>query len=145
MLQSEIFEKWDKDTYFVVGVDIPEIQYPNIPWVPYEDYMRARLIKTEPGKTGEIIVEFPIEGSEDNQLHIHPFSDRVITVVKGSGKFVAIRKGERIEQEFFPGCRVWMPRGTLHTFFSGSEGLTVHSIHNPWIPLDNPQCLVYPS
>jgi hypothetical protein len=47
-----------------------------------------------------------------------------------------------VRRKLVPGDRVWMPRGTIHTFRSGASGLLVESIHSPFVPLDSPECIV---
>lgn len=108
--------------------------------------MQAQLVDKTSGGVGRIIVRFPPEGSEDNDLHIHPVSDRVITVINGSGQFICLRphSKELSRYELKPGTKVWMPRGVLHTFLAGLDGLLVESIHSPFIPFDDPKCLTYP-
>jgi oxalate decarboxylase/phosphoglucose isomerase-like protein (cupin superfamily) len=107
--------------------------------------MRAQLINCTPGQVGKLLVDFPAEAVEDNELHIHPISDRIITIISGSGEFIARRPGgEIIAIPLIPGHRVWMPRGVLHTFMAGKNGLLVESIHNPFVSFDDPRCLVYP-
>lgn len=140
----EASRRWAEGVYIERGVPLPRTDYPDLPWVQYEEYMRAQIVRAVLGEVGKLIVEFPPERSEDNRLHLHPTSDRIITVVRGSGRFVAKRFGVMMEAALVPSTRVYMPRGTLHTFFAGPEGLLVHSLHLPWIPLDDPQCLVYP-
>ena len=49
-----------------------------------------------------------------------------------------------LKHEIKAGTRVWMPRGTVHTFMASTEGLLVESIHNPWIPFENSGCITYP-
>ena len=60
--------------------------------------MVAQIIRGEPFKPGVIIVDFPPGASEDNLLHCHPLSDRIITVVKGSGEFIARKNGQVLGQ-----------------------------------------------
>jgi quercetin dioxygenase-like cupin family protein len=115
-----------------------------LPQVAYETYMLARLVRAIPGEVGILIVKFLPEAAEDNCLHAHPVSDRVVTVLEGSGRFVAVRNGAQLEVALEAGDRIWMPRDTLHTFVAGADGLVVESIHNPFIPLDDEQCIVYP-
>jgi len=112
--------------------------------LPYETYMQALPI-CEEWETGSVFVFFPPEGSEDNELHTHPISDRIITVAKGSGWFYCVRGSRLYRYPLFAGTRVWMPRGKLHTFFAGSEGLVVESIHNPYVPVNHPKCLFAPA
>lgn len=110
--------------------------------VPYEDYMQAIILDAEEGKTGTIIVRFPAEGSESNTLHNHPISDRVITVYDGSGEFIFVKDNVINRVGIIAGDTVFMPRGVLHTFLAGSNGMIVSSIHNPYIPIEHPKCLV---
>ncbi|HEY9879506.1 MAG TPA: cupin domain-containing protein [Leptolyngbyaceae cyanobacterium] len=113
-------------------------------WIPYESYMRAQIVKGEPDAIGVLIVEFPAEVGEDNEHHCHPKSDRCITVIGGSGTFEYFKGRELFVEQLTPGDRVWMPRGVLHTFRSGKEGLLVESLHSPFLPLGHPHCIVYP-
>jgi quercetin dioxygenase-like cupin family protein len=106
--------------------------------------MKAILVNCVPGQLGRLLVDFPANSTEDNKLHTHPASDRCVTVIKGSGDFICYRDKKVQKFPLVPGVRVWMPRGILHTFKSGNEGLLVESLHNPFIPLDHPKCLIYP-
>ena len=110
--------------------------------VPYEDYMQAIILDAKEGETGTIIVKFPSEGSESNTLHNHPISDRVITVYEGSGEFIYVKDGTLNRVPLVVGNTVFMPRGVLHTFLAGKDGMIVSSIHNPYIPIEHPKCLV---
>ncbi len=136
-------EQYPGNGFIERGCAIPQGDY-NLPWQAYETYMRAQVVRGIPGKPGLIIVDFPPESAEDNKLHIHPISDRVITVIRGEGEFIAVRNGELVRYDIYPGTRVWMPRGVLHTFLAGKEGLVVESIHNLYVDFDDPQMLVYP-
>lgn len=114
-------------------------------WIPYESYMRAQIVKGgEEGEVAVLIVEFPSNGSEDNAHHCHPKSDRRITVIDGNGVFEFLQGRELFQIPLEKGNRVWMPRGILHTFRAGNKGMLVESIHSPFIPIENPYCLVYP-
>lgn len=145
-IKDEARERWSENRFLEQGATYKFNENFNfLPWVDYEDYMQAKLIDSTSGETGRIIVNFPSESSEDNQLHVHPISDRVITVIEGGGTFIALRKRELIRKALKPGTRVWMPRGVLHTFLSDTRGLLVESIHNPWVPLEDEKCLIYPS
>lgn len=142
-IKIECARRWATGAFVESGLELPSASF-DLPWVAYEDYMRAQLVEAVPGELGRIIVDFPPEAVEDNHLHSHPLSDRVITVIRGHGWFVAVRHGVIERHELFPGFRVWMPRGKLHTFLAGPEGLLVESRHNPWVPLEDPKTLIYP-
>jgi len=114
------------------------------PWEKYEKYMQARLVCAVPGVVGLLHIKFPPETAEDNRIHTHLYSDRVVTVIEGSGYFLIAPLDQPIRSiEVKVGDRVWMPRGVRHTWYSGKEGLTVESIHNPFIAFDDPKILVY--
>lgn len=145
-MKQECSERWNSNLFWEL-VNISEItipNYSNCDWVEYEEYMRAVLIDCIPNKLGRLLVGFPANSTEDNRLHTHPVSDRRVTVLKGSGDFICYRDKKVQSFPLVPGVRVWMPRGVLHTFKSGSEGLLVESLHNPFVPLNHPKCLVYP-
>lgn len=142
-ISQESLQRW-KDNNFYEVVEIPSLQIPQGEWVAYEEYMRAILINCVPGDLGKLIVDFPAHTTEDNRLHTHPASDRVVTVLQGSGDFICYRNKQIETYPLFPGVRVWMPRGILHTFKSKEEGLLVESWHNPFVSLESPKCLVYP-
>jgi len=128
---------------FLEKVQIPQIQIPVENWIEYESYMKAYILYCE-NNIAALLVDFPPEASEDNALHCHPKSHRCITVLKGSGEFYRVKNGILDVYPLSPGNRIWMPRGVLHTFKSGAEGMLVKSIHDPFIPLDHPHSLVYP-
>lgn len=144
-ISSETSVRWKSGDFIEVGQDIPQHNY-DLPWIPYEDYMQAQLVEAKPGEIGRIIVRFPPEGCENNELHIHPISDRIITIIDGCGEFICLRSHSKklSRYELKPGNKVWMPRGVLHTFLAGGNGLLVESIHNPFIPFNDTTCLIYP-
>jgi cupin superfamily acireductone dioxygenase involved in methionine salvage len=114
------------------------------PWVTYEKYMQAKLIAAVPGQVGLLHIKFPPEMAEDNRIHTHLYTDRLVTVLEGSGYFLIAPFGEPIQSiPVTKGDRVWMPRGIRHTWYSGKQGLVVESIHNPFIAFDDPDILVY--
>ncbi|BBH51754.1 cupin domain-containing protein [Fluviispira sanaruensis] len=114
------------------------------PWVNYEKYMKAKLIAAVPGQVGLLHIKFPPEMAEDNRIHTHLYTDRLVTVLEGSGYFLIAPFGEQIKSiPVSIGDRVWMPRGIRHTWYSGKNGLVVESIHNPFIAFDDPDILVY--
>jgi mannose-6-phosphate isomerase-like protein (cupin superfamily) len=114
------------------------------PWEPYETYMFARSIAATPGKIGILHIQFPPEMAEDCRLHVHHYSDRLITVVGGAGQFiVANENGEIKSIALETGTRLWLPRGIRHTFYAGKSGLVLESIHNPFIAFDDPDILDY--
>jgi hypothetical protein len=115
----------------------------DLPWIPYEDYMRAQIIGVSCFEHTLLRVEFPSEQIKGSKLHIHPLSNRMVEVLDGSGTFVAIRNGNEISIPLEPGDVIWMPRGIVHTFHSGPSRLIVESAHVPFIPLDDPMCLIY--
>ena len=135
-------KKWIQGN-FLKQVQIPQIQIPENNWIEYESYMKAHVLSLR-NEVATLLVDFPPEGSEDNDLHCHPKSHRRITVLRGSGEFYAVKDGTLDIYSLAQGDRVWMPRGILHTFKSGKEGMLVESIHDPFIPLHHPHCLVYP-
>lgn len=144
-IKTETRQRWRDGRFVEAGHTASYGIQADAPWVPYETYMRAQLIGCVSGELGVLVVDFPADAVEDNHMHVHPVSDRVITIIKGSGWFIARRPGGIIVKiDLAPGHRVWMPRGVLHTFLAGKEGLLVESLHNPFIPFDDPRVLVYP-
>jgi quercetin dioxygenase-like cupin family protein len=144
-IKSETRQRWREGNFVEAGHTASYGIQASLPWTPYEEYMQAQLIRCVPGELGILLVDFPADAVEDNRLHVHPVSDRVITVIKGKGTFIARRSGGEIAKiALDPGHRVWMPRGVLHTFLAGSEGLLVESLHNPFVHFEDPRVLVYP-
>lgn len=141
-MRQECFERWASRSFLEQGCPIPN---PDLSgdWEPYETYMQAKVVSRNED-AAVLIVKFPPEAAEDNLLHVHPISDRRITVISGSGEFICYRERQIQVHPLIPGDRVWMPRGILHTFRAGNKGLLVESVHSPFIPFEHPRCLVYP-
>src|SRR3989338_468149 len=118
-LDFETRDHWEKKTFLEHGKKsfTEENSYLSsfaniIPWVPYENYMMARLVAATPGQLGLLHIKFPSETAEDNRLHTHLYSDRLVTVLEGSGQFIIAPLGKPIESiKVNVGDRVWMPRG----------------------------------
>ena len=147
MEKLTIAQKWKQDKFWeYIGPISAPLYLDGIQgeWVAYEEYMEAILIDCVPGEVGNLIVRFPAEATEDNRLHTHPSSDRIVTIIDGTGEFIFYKDKKVQTYPLVPGVRVSMPRGILHTFKSGTLGLLVHSRHNPFVALDDARCLVYP-
>ena len=109
-------------------------------WVDYEGYMKAALLQAVPGEDGILLVRFQKNtGIEKLGLHQHNHSDRQIVVLDGSGTF---HYGiDRQEVSVGTGIYLQFPRGTIHTFTTKDEDMTVLSIHRPFVSLEDEQCL----
>ena len=150
-LQEQAMERWQANEYLEYNKKpyTEESEYLRsvkdlTPWVKYEHYMFARLIATNPGQIGLLHIRFPAEMAEDCRLHTHFYSDRLITVMEGSGDFLVADKSDELTTiHLKTGMRLWMPRGVRHTFFAGKEGLVLESIHNPFVAFDDPKLLEY--
>lgn len=142
-IRRDITEKWESGRFFEHGIDLTPYRDLDLPWVPYEDYMEAQLEEVVIGGRGKLRIRFKPNTAEDSRMHTHPDSERIVTILKGSGKFVAERHGHMFELSLKAGDRIWMPRNTLHNFYAGTKGLLVQSIHCPWIPLEDPRCFVH--
>lgn len=144
-------EKWEQNSFLEHGQMAFSKESPYLkslaeitPWVTYEKYMQAKLIAAVPGQVGLLHIKFPPEMAEDNRIHTHLYTDRLVTVLEGSGYFIIAPFGEPIKSiPVTIGDRVWMPRGIRHTWYSGKNGLVVESVHNPFIAFDDPDILVY--
>jgi quercetin dioxygenase-like cupin family protein len=150
-LDKEIQQRWDENRFLEHNA-VPFSQESSYlrfvakskPWVPYEQYMQAKLVAAEPGQIGLLHIEFPAETAEDNRIHTHLYSDRLVTVMDGSGFFIVAPLGKPIESiPVGVGDRVWLPRNVRHTWYSGKNGLLVESIHNPFFAFDDSNTLVY--
>jgi quercetin dioxygenase-like cupin family protein len=109
-------------------------------WVDYEGYMKAALIHAVPGQNGILLVKFQKNtGIEKLGLHQHNYSDRQIVVLDGSGKFHY--GNDQKEVPVKSGIYLQFPRGTIHTFTTEDEDMTVLSIHRPFISLEDENCL----
>ena len=136
-------EAWRRSEFIRSCAQPPPREAPGVTKVPYEDFMMAQVIRGVPGKVGILNVEFPAGCVEDNHLHCHP-ADRVIVVTGGCGLFVAMHDGKLGMIWLKEGDVVLMPQGVLHTFASGPDGLWIRTIHNPFIPIDSPECISTP-
>ena len=140
---SEVHDRWE-DRIYVTKMEQLEPLPSRAPWIPYEEYMEAQLIKCVTGEIGHLRIRFPAHTTENNRRHLHPASARIVTVESGTGKFVALRKGVEVHHELTPLNRVYIPEGILHTFCAGPEGMVVQALHLPWIPLEDTRSLQYP-
>ena len=136
---------WLSDASPSLIQDLRELSTFVTSWQPYEEYMEAGFPYGDPieGEPTLLLIRFPPDKAEANELHTHPESDRIVTILEGSGVFEAKRLSSgshyMLPVNLSPGTCIFMPRNTLHTFRAGPDGLLVASIHNPWIPLDDPR------
>ncbi len=90
-------------------------------------------------------------GSHELPLHAHEYSDRVILVLKGGGRFHFTTQGlaefdgrdvNTLTVE--PGRVLVFTRHLLHTFSAPVEPLYLLSYHAPFIPLEDPRQYTLP-
>lgn len=150
-LAAETKERWDNNLFLEHNKKAFSLESSYLrslvdvtPWEPYENYMMAKIVAATPGKVGLLYIKFPPETAEDNRLHTHLYSDRLVTVLEGYGYFLIAPLDEPIKAiKVAPGDRIWMPRNVRHTWYSGKEGLLVESIHNPFFAFNDSDILSY--
>jgi|GEM_PF-3129858 len=130
--------RWERGDYLEQGVTLPNIPEAQLGEpMPYESYMVARAVgKLIPGRVGKLVVEFPPNIAESNELHTHP-SDRIVTILEGSGVFVAQRDNNFVRHFLQPGDRIYMPRWIVHTFWAYCEGIKAFCEHGPYRDIKN--------
>lgn len=135
---------WDNNE-FVFSGELSVYNEPDGKWTPYETYMFAKRLETC-GDSAQLLIRFPANCAEDNRLHTHNHSSRIISVVSGTGEFIFRRDGEGDTHRLslVPGMTVCMPRGVLHTFKAHGDGMLVTSWHIPFIELEVEQAIQYP-
>lgn len=86
-----------------------------------------------------------LPGADDLPMHVHPFSDRLIVVLRGRGYFHYTQQslsdfdGSSVqtiaarERDVFA-----FTRGTVHTFSTGESDLVLLSCQFPYLPFDHP-------
>lgn len=134
-LNAAITTAWKAGRYFrraCVFQDIPANFREMVDAVPYEGFMTAWVLAGELGRIGRLIVEFSSVAAEDNYLHTHPSSGRILDVLSGTGWFIAVRDKIIGCLALSPGDQILMPPDTLHTFLAGEMGMTLASIHAPF-------------
>ena len=120
-------------------------------WFDYEGYMKAKIIKGEPGEIGLVLVCFaPGLEFAASLLHSHDYSHRQVLVLQGEGvyhheQWPCSTNPRLAAMSIQAGSLLHFNARTLHTFTteesgkkSGKEsGLVVLSRHIPFVPLDS--------
>lgn len=113
-LRNEVESRWDNGHFIDHTAAMPPREYVGIPWVPYEQFMLAQIVRSVVNQVGLLNVRFPAYCTEDNSLHVHAHSDRRVTVIEGNGFFVAERNGIVGAEPIAPGSIVFMPRNSTN-------------------------------
>lgn len=143
-LENQIALLWQHGAFFRSDLAPPEIpgDYARtIVPIEYEGFMTAWVLSDEIGECGQLVIELPADRAEDNYLHTHPTSSRILNVLKGSGWFIAIRNGVLGFLTLKGGDQILMPRDIKHTFLAGSMGMTLFSIHAPFQGLEGEEII----
>lgn len=105
--------------------------------------LEAARVLGEPRDDGFLFLRFEA-GTLDLPLHIHEFSERFIYVLDGRGLYhvspdpLHELAPERVRNVPVRARDVLMfSRGTVHTFSTTDEALTLLSYHQPFIPLES--------
>lgn len=87
-----------------------------------------------------------LPGADDLPMHIHPFSDRFIVVLKGRGYFHYTQQslvdfdGSSVQTIAARERDVFVfSRGTVHTFSTAESDLVLLSCQLPYLPFDHPE------
>ena len=75
-LRNEAAARWQNGQFIQQAASLPPREYVGIPWQPYEEFMLAQIVRGVVNEMGLLNVQFPAQCTEDNSLHVHPYSDR---------------------------------------------------------------------
>jgi mannose-6-phosphate isomerase-like protein (cupin superfamily) len=96
-----------------------------------EPGMRRKVFRFVSPETGsdEFMAGITVfESGESSSYHVHPESEEINLVLRGSGTLVS--DGEEVE--FGPGAAMWVPKGVYHQHKStGSEPLQLLWVYTP--------------
>lgn len=146
--QVSILSQWQNKRHFDY---LPECyrtihsEFEHIPWEKVDCMLTKMVGKRKDGLTFAFDM-FPPQSAAKADLHVHPLSDRVITVVKGTGHaFVKTSSGKVATKAVEPGDMIIFPRGVPHAFWGSEEDpMVVHVVLNPYVPLEHPLHTVCP-
>ena len=141
-LREAIETRWNNGGHFetVAKEYLPsEKDHEHIPWEKV-DCMLTKMIETFDNGITFAFDMFPPQSAAKAELHIHPISDRIITVVNGTGHaFVKTADGSVATKPIAPSDVILFPQGTPHAFWgSEDDPLSVQVILNPYVPLEHP-------
>jgi mannose-6-phosphate isomerase-like protein (cupin superfamily) len=90
-------------------------------------------------------------GASDLPMHAHEWSDRIIVVLAGEGRFhfseEPLRRfcGDNIRSRLVrPFDVLYFVRGVVHTFSTRNSELVLFSYHRPFFPLEEPEQYTIP-
>nr|VFK50349.1 MAG: Cupin [Candidatus Kentron sp. TUN]VFK51515.1 MAG: Cupin [Candidatus Kentron sp. TUN]VFK59677.1 MAG: Cupin [Candidatus Kentron sp. TUN] len=141
-LHQAIESRWSNGDHFetVARERLPtEKDHEHIPWEKV-DCMLTKMAETLDNGITFAFDMFPPQSAAKAELHVHPISDRIITVVDGTGHgFVKTANGSVATKPIGPGDVIIFPQATPHAFWgSENDPMTVQVILNPYVPLAHP-------
>nr|VFJ61232.1 MAG: Cupin [Candidatus Kentron sp. FM]VFJ61768.1 MAG: Cupin [Candidatus Kentron sp. FM]VFK13552.1 MAG: Cupin [Candidatus Kentron sp. FM] len=141
-LREAIETRWNRGGHFETADKediVRDKDYEHIPWEKV-DCMLTKMVETLDNGITFAFDMFPPQSAAKADLHIHPISDRIITIVNGTGHaFVRTANGSVDTKPVGPGDVILFPQGTPHCFWGSEEDpMTVQVVLNPYIPLEHP-------
>lgn len=147
-LRQAVMEQWQNGGHFTTTSteNLPNVaQFEHIPWEKVDCMLTKMVESFDDGLTFAFDM-FPPQSAAKADLHVHPLSERVITVIDGHGHaFVKTADGSVATKAVEPGDVIVFPRNVPHSFWGSEEKpMVVQVVLGPHVPLTHPLHTVCP-
>ncbi|MCF2859126.1 cupin domain-containing protein [Pseudoalteromonas sp. SMS1] len=147
-LDQFVYEQWQQGKHFghVPLHVLPNYNsYESIAWEKI-DCMLTKIVKQQDDGLSFGFDMFPPKSAAKGDMHVHPLSSRLISVLEGFGTaIVQTCTGKMAKKEVGPGDVILFPHATPHCFW-GAENrpMVVEVLLGPYVPFEHPLHTVCP-
>ncbi|OCQ23845.1 hypothetical protein A7985_07865 [Pseudoalteromonas luteoviolacea] len=147
-LDHFVLRQWESGEHFG---QVPLHLLPNykafesFPWEKI-DCMLTKIVKQQDDGLSFGFDMFPPKSAAKGDMHVHPLSSRLITVLEGYGTaIVQTYSGKMAKKEVGPGEVILFPHATPHCFWGAEhQPMVVEVLLGPYVPFEHPLHTVCP-
>ncbi|MBQ4837137.1 cupin domain-containing protein [Pseudoalteromonas luteoviolacea] len=147
-LDQFVLVQWQQGKHFdrLPSNALPDYKkFDAFPWEKI-DCMLTKIVRQQEDGLSFGFDMFPPKSAAKGDMHVHPLSSRLITVLEGYGTaIVQTCKGKMAKKEVGPGDVILFPHATPHCFWGAEDApMVVEVMLGPYVPFEHPLHTVCP-
>ncbi|KZN70445.1 cupin domain-containing protein [Pseudoalteromonas luteoviolacea] len=147
-LDQFVLTQWQDGKHFnqVPLHALPDYKkYESIGWEKI-DCMLTKIVSQQADGLSFGFDMFPPKSAAKGDMHVHPLSSRLISVIEGFGTaIVQTHTGKMTKKDVGPGDVILFPHATPHCFWGAEEApMVVEVLLGPYVPFEHPLHTVCP-
>lgn len=143
-----VLAQWEQGNHFLrvpTHVLPDHKEFESVAWEKI-DCMLTKIVNQKADGLSFGFDMFPPKSAAKGDVHVHPLSSRLISVLEGFGTaIVKTQKGKMAKKEVGPGDVILFPHATPHCFWGAEdEPMVVEVLLGPYVPFEHPLHTVCP-